>query len=44
LWDILLLPPVFGVIFLLAWGGQRMAVPYQFGEQLPTDLPPSDLT
>ncbi|RUQ31316.1 MAG: ABC transporter permease subunit [Candidatus Competibacteraceae bacterium] len=42
-WDILLLPLVFGGLFLLAWGGHRMAVPYAFGEQLPISLDPSVL-
>lgn len=39
-WDILLLPLVLGGLFLLAWGGQQVAVPYQFGEQLPISLDP----
>ncbi len=39
-WDILLLPLVLGGLFLLAWGGQQMAVPYQFGEPLPIALDP----
>jgi hypothetical protein len=37
----LLLPLVFGVIFLLAWGGHQMAVLYEFGEQLPISLAPT---
>ena len=40
-WDLLLLPLVFGGLFLLAWGGQRMAVPYQFGAPLPISLDPA---
>lgn len=40
-WDLLLLPLVFGGLFLLAWGGHQMAVPYQFGEQLPISLDPA---
>ena len=40
-WDILLLPLVFGGLFLLAWGGHQMAVPYEFGEQLPISLDPA---
>lgn len=42
-WDLLLLPLVFGVIFLLAWGGHQMAVPYEFSEQLPISLDPARL-
>jgi NitT/TauT family transport system permease protein len=42
-WDLLLLPLVFGLIFLLAWGGHQMAVPYEFGEQLPISLDPARL-
>jgi NitT/TauT family transport system permease protein len=42
-WDLLLLPLVFGAIFLLAWGGQRMAVPYEFGAALPISLDPARL-
>lgn len=42
-WDLLLLPLVLGGLFLLAWGGQQMAVPYQFGEPLPIALDPARL-
>ncbi len=42
-WDILLLPLVLGGLFLLAWGGQQMAVPYQFGEPLSISLDPARL-
>lgn len=42
-WDLLLLPLVFGVIFLLAWGSRQMAVPYQFGAPLPISLDPARL-
>lgn len=42
-WDILLLPLVFGGLFLLAWGSHRMAVPYQFGAPLPISLDPRHL-
>ena len=42
-WDILLLPLVFGGLFLLAWGSHRMAVPYQFGAPLPISLDPAHL-
>ncbi len=40
-WDILLFPLVAGVIFLLAWGGHRMAVPYQLGTPLLISLNPA---
>lgn len=39
-WDILLFPLVAGVVFLLAWGMPRMAVPYEFGAPLPISLDP----
>ncbi|TXG93349.1 MAG: sulfonate ABC transporter permease, partial [Rhodocyclaceae bacterium] len=42
-WDILLLPLVFGGLFLLAWGGHQMAVPYRFGEALPISIDPARL-
>jgi NitT/TauT family transport system permease protein len=42
-WDILVMPMVFGLLFLLAWGSRQMAVPYQFGEPLPLSLDPSML-
>ena len=40
-WDILLLPLVFGGLFLLAWGSRQMAAPYEFGEALPISLDPA---
>ena len=40
-WDILLLPLVFGVLFLLAWGAHRMVEPYRFGAPLPISLDPA---
>ncbi|MDS4030418.1 MAG: ABC transporter permease subunit [Candidatus Contendobacter sp.] len=42
-WDILLLPLVFGGLFLLAWGSREMAVPYEFGAPLPIVLDPAML-
>ena len=42
-WDILLLPLVFGGLFLLAWGSRQMAAPYEFGEALPISLDPASL-
>ncbi len=42
-WDILLLPLVFGGLFLLAWGGHQMTAPYTFGAELPISLDPSML-
>lgn len=42
-WDVLLLPLVFGALFLLAWGSHQIAVPYEFGEQLPISLDPAML-
>ena len=40
-WDILLLPLIFGGLFLLAWGSRQMAAPYEFGEALPISLDPA---
>ena len=40
-WDILLLPLVFGVLFLLAWGAHRMVELYRFGAPLPISLDPA---
>ncbi|MFO1422892.1 MAG: ABC transporter permease subunit [Candidatus Competibacteraceae bacterium] len=40
-WDILLLPLVFGGLFLLAWGSHQMAMPYEFGEALLISLDPA---
>lgn len=40
-WDLLLLPLVFGGLFLLAWGSRQMAVPYEFGAPLPIALDPA---
>lgn len=42
-WDILLLPLVFGGLFLLAWGSRQMTVPYTFGAELPISLDPAML-
>jgi len=40
-WDVLLLPVVFGVLFLLAWGAHQMVEPYRFGAPLPVSLDPA---
>jgi hypothetical protein len=40
-WDILLLPLVFGVLFLLAWGAHQMVEPYRFGAPPPISLDPA---
>ncbi len=37
----MLLPLVFGALFLLAWGSHQMAAPYQFGAPLPISLDPT---
>ncbi len=42
-WDLLLLPLVFGGLFLLAWGSREMAVSYQFGAPLSIALDPARL-
>ncbi len=40
-WDVLLLPLVFGALFLLAWGARQMIAPYRFGAPLPISLDPA---
>lgn len=43
LWDVALLPIVFGLLALLAWGALQMNVPYDVGTPLPLSLDPSNL-
>jgi NitT/TauT family transport system permease protein len=43
LWDAALLPIVFGVLALLAWGAVQMNVPYDVGAPLPLSLDPANL-
>ena len=42
-WDIVVLPALFGLIFLLAWGSQQMTAPYNLGEPLHISLDPAAL-
>ncbi len=42
-WDIVVLPVLFGLIFLLAWGSQQMTAPYNLGEPLHISLDPAAL-
>ena len=42
-WDVLLLPLMFGALFLLAWGAHQMVEPYRFGAPLPISLDPAML-
>lgn len=42
-WDIVLLPLVVGVLFLLAWGSGEMVRPFQPGEPIAISLDPSNL-
>ena len=42
-WDMLLLPMVLAALFLAAWGGTQMAVPFHPGEELPLTLDPAVL-
>ena len=42
-WDVVVLPALFGIIFLLAWGSHQMAVPYNLGEPLAITLDPAVL-
>ncbi|HTH15661.1 MAG TPA: ABC transporter permease subunit [Magnetospirillum sp.] len=43
LWDAALLPIVFGVLALMAWGALQMNVPYDVGAPLPLSLDPTNL-
>ncbi|MGE5516424.1 MAG: ABC transporter permease [Bacteroidota bacterium] len=43
LWDAALLPIVFGLLALLAWGAVQMSVPYDVGTPLPLSLDPANL-
>lgn len=43
LWDAALLPIVFGLLALLAWGAVQMSVPYDVGAPLPLSLDPANL-
>lgn len=42
-WDILVMPMVFSVFFLLSWGSRQMAVSYHLGEQIVITLDPANL-
>ena len=42
-WDALLIPAVFGGLFLLAWGSYQMAAAYHVGEVIPIALDPRAL-
>lgn len=43
LWDAALLPIVFGLLALLAWGALQMDAPYDVGAPLPLSLDPANL-
>jgi NitT/TauT family transport system permease protein len=42
-WDAALLPIIFGVLALLAWGAMQMDAPYDIGTPLPLSLDPANL-
>ncbi len=42
-WDVLVLPAVFALLFLLGWAGAHIDVPYRFGTPLPISLDPRSL-
>lgn len=42
-WDVLLLPLVIGVLFLITWGSGKMNVPYVLGTPIPISLDPGSL-
>lgn len=43
LWDAALLPIVFGLLALMAWGALHMSAPYDVGAPLPLSLDPANL-
>ena len=42
-WDLALIPVIFALLALLAYGGAQMSIPYDVGETLPMSLDPSNL-
>ena len=42
-WDLALVPVIFALLALLAYGGAQMSIPYDVGEPLPMSLAPSNL-
>jgi len=42
-WDLALIPVIFAVLALLAYGGAQMTTPYDVGETLPLSLDPGNL-
>ena len=42
-WDLVAIPLVLGLLFVLSWGTRQMAVPYHLGEALPLSLDPRHL-
>jgi len=42
-WDLALIPVIFALLALLAYGGAQMSIPYDVGEPLPMSLDPSNL-
>ncbi len=43
LWDLALIPVIFALLALLAYGGSQMTTPYDVGEKLALSLDPSNL-
>lgn len=42
-WDLVAIPLVLGLLFVLSWGTRQMVVPYHLGEALPLSLDPRHL-
>ena len=42
-WDLALIPVIFALLALLAYGGAQMSIPYDVGEPLPMSLDPTNL-
>ncbi len=42
-WDLVAIPLVLGLLFVLSWGTRQMAAPYHLGEVLPLSLDPRHL-
>lgn len=42
-WDVVIMPSVFGLLFLVAWGTRQMAAPYDLGQPIPLSLDAGNL-
>lgn len=42
-WDVIIMPSVFGLLFMVAWATRQMAAPYDLGQPIPLSLDPGNL-